>query len=263
MCRLLATVSAEPKTIEEVLGDDQLREFSELSEFHDDGWGAARVNACGDIQTCSSTSKADVDPAFGQYTKTDASTEHLAHLRWASEGMGNTLENAHPFLQDGFAFMHNGNIAAPADMEQLLDADSLQNIHGSTDSKRFFAYIMQCCRNSGSTENGVIRAVKDMREAFPGRSLNSFVMHDGKVYVINFHAGVQFDLTGYPERRGHTPWLHDKTHYHELMLHRDDEAIVVSSTGIRDGEWEKLPEESIFEISREQGVPSIRTIWEE
>lgn len=262
MCRLLATVSARATTIEEVLGDTGLREFSRLSEFHDDGWGAARLDERGDIETRTSITKADADPDFERYTTSDRATEHLLHLRWASAGMGTVARNSHPFRREGYAFMHNGNIAAPRLLDELLDEDSRAGVRGGTDSERFFAYIMQCCRNSSSVEQGIIAAVKDIREAFPGRSLNSFLMHDGGIYVINCHAGAHLDLSAYPERVGHTPWQHDETHYLDLLVSRKEGSIAVASTGMRHGEWEKLPEESIFKLNKEDEAPSIRTIWE-
>lgn len=262
MCRLLAIVSPTIITAQQALGDEQSEDFASLSDFHSDGWGATWMQPDGTLGSCSSIIEADKDPQFSHFMRSNASTEQLIHLRWASEGMATVPENSHPFLRDGFAFMHNGNIAAPELIDQMLDSTAQSGVQGGTDSERFFAYILQCCRETGDTEQGIIKAVKDTEEAFPHRSLNSFILHKGKVYVINVHAGAEFDVSYDPYRSKHLPWQHNEREYHELVMRHDERGIVVASTGIRHGNYEELPEGSIFVLSREHGVPSIRTIWE-
>ncbi|RSX52168.1 glutamine amidotransferase, class-II [Bifidobacterium goeldii] len=262
MCRLLAIMSDTAITAQQALGDEQLAEFTALSDFHNDGWGAAWTGTDGRIESCSSIIEAEKDPQFEQLTHHNAATEQLIHLRWASEGMATVAENSHPFVRDGYAFMHNGNIAAPQLIDPMLDDEAHALVRGGTDSERFFAYILQCCRQTGDTEAGIIKAVEDTKKAFPHRSLNSLILHDGKVYVINVHAGAEFNVDDDPYRREHLPWQHNEQHYHELVMRRDAHTIIVASTGIQNGDYETLPEGSIFVLSREQGVPAIRTLWE-
>ena len=260
MCRLLAVASIDEETIEHALGIEETVDFRGLSSFHDDGWGAAWSKE-GRIRRLRSTVRASDDPDFDSYVRNVASTEQIVYLRWASKGMATMLDNSHPFVRKGYAFIHNGNIAPAEQLERYLDDESRRELLGSTDSERFFAYILQCCAHEGSTEEGLIRAVQFYSSNFPERSLNSMVLHDGRIYVVNVHHGAGFDLSGYPEKRLEVPYAHDDEHYHDLMVRETGGSVVVASSGIRDGEWETLPEGHIFVIEENGGKRTITSIW--
>lgn len=261
MCRLLAVASIEEKTVEQALGIEQTNDFRELSSFHNDGWGAAWSQE-GSIQHLQSIIRASDDPSFDSYAKNVTSTEQIVHLRWASKGMATTPSNSHPFVRKGYAFIHNGNIAPAKQLERYLTNESKQSLMGSTDSERFFAYILQCCDHEESAEEGLIRAVQFYGSNFPDRSLNSMILHEGKIYVINVHRGAGFDLSDYPEKKLSVPYAHNSEHYHDLMLQETDDSLIVASSGIRNGEWETLPEGHIFAIEENGGKRTITSIWE-
>jgi predicted glutamine amidotransferase len=262
MCRLLAISSSRAITVSQALGNKATEEFSALSEFHNDGWGAAWVSEEQQLRKVTSTKQADTDPAFARYLSHHAAKQQLVHLRWASKGMPNTAYNTHPFVEEGFAFEHNGNIAPAEDLERLLQHQFLATLRGNTDSERYFALIRQCCSACGSIRQGVINAVEMLEEAYPHRSLNAFLMHGDCIYIINVHEGASFSLDGYPDREeAPLPYQHTPEHYHDLMLQRTSQAVVVASSGIRSGAWEKIPEGSIVVIEQGQQVPTVTTIW--
>ena len=47
MCRMLGYVTRTPATLPDLLGEQDLQDFAELSRKHGDGWGFAR--ALGDV----------------------------------------------------------------------------------------------------------------------------------------------------------------------------------------------------------------------
>lgn len=67
----------------------------------------------------------------------------LAHVRAATPGLGVSPFNCHPFLGDGFAFMHNGYIADFPKLKRPLLAEVsdelFYGVRGTTDSEVLFA----------------------------------------------------------------------------------------------------------------------------
>jgi predicted glutamine amidotransferase len=257
----LAIQSAEPVTVEKALGANQAEEFAALSEFHSDGWGAAWFDEA-EIHGHISTKKADRDPDYVLHASKTAATEQILHLRWASKGMRNMPSNSHPFIRNGFAFIHNGEIAATDILDEMLNDDARKNLKGSTDSERIFAYILQCRKTEHSTEKGLAKAIGSLSERFSGHSLNSMLLHDGRIYTVNVHKDAPFDLTDYPEKQGNLPWGHDREHYHDLCIRKTDHCLMIVSTGMRSGAWKTLPEGRIYVAERVGGEPVLRTVWQ-
>lgn len=263
MCRLLAIASADETTVAQALGAAQLGEFTELSRFHDDGWGAAWTRDDGTVATIHGVDEAGLDERYWRFVDSQYSKGIMIHLRWASKGMAVAPENSHPFRSHGTAMIHNGNIAPAKQMESMLDPESLRELRGGTDSERYFAYILQCARREGDFEAGLARAVSDMKHAYPGHSLNAMLMREDRIYVVNVHEGATFDLSHDPEKLdGPIPWQHDPSNYYPLEMQWRGTSLIVASTGIRDGDWRRLPQESILVIDTKQGIPTIHTLQE-
>jgi ergothioneine biosynthesis protein EgtC len=70
----------------------------------------------------------------------------MAHVRAASEGMGVSETNCHPFQHDRYLFMHNGHIGSFRSIRRTLLAqlreEAFDVIHGSTDSEHLFALFI-------------------------------------------------------------------------------------------------------------------------
>lgn len=262
MCRLLAIISTEPTTVAQALGDIELEEFTNLSRFHSDGWGAAWEENEHAPTIYKSVVAAYKDDKYQQFVNTWHAEEFMLHLRWASKGMCVSAQNAHPFARNGVAMIHNGSISPIEQINSLLDDTSLSRLQGTTDTERYFSYILQCARTTGNFENGLVKAVENMKRKFYGHSLNAMLMHNKRIYVVNVHAGATLDLSKYPERQCNIPWQHDSKHYYNLAASWHNSTLVVASTGIQDGEWQPIKDESIVVLSREQGVPIMRTLWE-
>jgi predicted glutamine amidotransferase len=48
----------------------------------------------------------------------------MAHLRWATMGLGVGIRNTHPFTDGHVAFAHNGSVLSPASLDPLAEPRS-------------------------------------------------------------------------------------------------------------------------------------------
>jgi len=67
----------------------------------------------------------------------------LAHVRAATEGLGISESNCHPFVAGPYSFMHNGAVSGflrfKRRLRESLSDESYMGIHGTTDSEHLFA----------------------------------------------------------------------------------------------------------------------------
>jgi glutamine amidotransferase len=128
------------------------------------------------------------DADFASGARDLRSRTFVAHVRYASTG-AHTLENTHPFEQDGRLFAHNGAFEGLADLDKRLDELGVRDlVHGETDSERMFALITAETRNSGDLEQGITSAINWIADNLP-------------VYALNFVLTTPTDLWAfrYPE----------------------------------------------------------------
>ena len=126
MCRLLGFATAGSNTnLNGVLGMQNVRDFRNLSEIHNDGWGAALITVPDEspyrrdggaptpetgTAIYKNTIAARHDPIFDELANTPA-RGGLWHLRLASSNLPLILENQQPFYANGLSFIHNGDIS--------------------------------------------------------------------------------------------------------------------------------------------------------
>lgn len=126
MCRLLGFAAAGSNTsLNGVLGMQAVRDFRNLSEIHNDGWGSALVTVPSEspylrdggaptpetgTAVYKNTIAARHDPIFDELANTPA-RGGLWHLRLASSNLPLILENQQPFYANGLSFIHNGDIS--------------------------------------------------------------------------------------------------------------------------------------------------------
>ena len=117
MCRLLGFAAAGSNTsLNGVLGMQAVRDFRNLSEIHNDGWGSALVTVPSEspylrdggaptpetgTAVYKNTIAARHDPIFDELANTPA-RGGLWHLRLASSNLPLILENQQPFYANGF-----------------------------------------------------------------------------------------------------------------------------------------------------------------
>jgi predicted glutamine amidotransferase len=99
------------------------------------------------------------DAQFEREARHVRSRTFIAHVRYAS-GSPVSLENTHPFEQDGRLFAHNGVLR---DLD-ALDAElgpARELVRGQTDSERFFALVTrEIMRANGDVQHGLVNAAK-------------------------------------------------------------------------------------------------------
>lgn len=110
---------------------------------HRDGWGIAGIVA-GDATVLArhpGSMLADPDALGSARRALDRTPPNpvIAHLRKASPGLAVCEANTHPFRIGDALFCHNGSIRHP---ERLPVTDG-RVVRGSTDSERWFAFLME------------------------------------------------------------------------------------------------------------------------
>jgi predicted glutamine amidotransferase len=125
------------------------------------------------------------DAAFAREARDERSPTFLAHIRFASTG-AKTMENTHPFEQDGRLFAHNGVLQGLDQIEAELGADSTL-LHGQTDSERLFALITHEIRgNGGDVRAGIVAAVGWIIENVPIYSLNLILTTPTELFALRY-----------------------------------------------------------------------------
>ncbi len=97
----------------------------------------------------------------------------MVHLRKSTEG-AKTISNTHPFLFQEWSFCHNGTIF---DSEKI----ELRRLKptGSTDSERFFLYLMENLSRFFSVERSLKKSIGEFKKKFKYSSI-SFLLSNGK-----------------------------------------------------------------------------------
>jgi predicted glutamine amidotransferase len=124
------------------------------------------------------------DHQFAQEAREVSSRTFVAHVRYASNG-GLSLENTHPFEQDGRLFAHNGVIGEVPALDKEL-GDDLKLVGGETDSERFFALITREIRATGDVGKAITRAASWIGENLPVFSLNLVLITPSDLWALRY-----------------------------------------------------------------------------
>jgi glutamine amidotransferase len=125
------------------------------------------------------------DAAFAREARDERSPSFLAHVRFASTG-AKTIENTHPFEQDGRLFAHNGVLAGLPQIEAELGAD-VALLQGQTDSERLFALITHEIRgNGGDVRAAIVAAVGWVIANVPLYSLNLILTTPTELFALRY-----------------------------------------------------------------------------
>jgi glutamine amidotransferase len=125
------------------------------------------------------------DAAFAREAQRERSTTFIAHIRHATTG-ALTMDNTHPFEQDGRLFAHNGMLEGLPQLEREL-GDDLSLVKGETDSERLFALITrETRRNGGNVEAGIVAATTWAAEHVPLHALNLIVTTDSELFALRY-----------------------------------------------------------------------------
>ena len=235
MCRLMGYVSSQPETFEDAVGKN-LPEFIELSSVHCDGWGISALDSG------SSTPELSRAPETARESKTfltalsNTNTDGaLLHLRWATSGIPVGENNTHPFVHNGFTFIHNGAIYPKNALDDLIDSDLKSQVQGDTDSERYFYFILTEIRKLGIIE-GIRSSVKKLRE-LDFSSINAMLLTDKYFITICEHD---------PKRK--PDWAVEG--YYDLFYKKTASDVVVASSGWDQNGWLEIPNHHMLQVDR-------------
>ena len=189
MCRLLGFATAGSNTnLNGVLGMQNVRDFRNLSEIHNDGWGAALITVPDEspyrrdggaptpetgTAIYKNTIAARHDPIFDELANTPA-RGGLWHLRLASSNLPLILENQQPFYANGLSFIHNGDISDDQGRNIItnrafpVDPSIVQSTGGRSDSAIFFAVILQYIGFGFALDEAVAQATQAAQATVQG-----------------------------------------------------------------------------------------------
>jgi predicted glutamine amidotransferase len=124
------------------------------------------------------------DRKFAAEARELTSRTFVAHVRHAS-GTPVTLENTHPFEQDGRLFAHNGVIGDVPALEREL-GDAMSNVHGDTDSERYFALVTREIERTGDVADGLVAAATWIAENLPVFAINCVLIDEHDVWALRY-----------------------------------------------------------------------------
>lgn len=270
MCRLLGYVSRRPTSVVEVLGQQEFDVFTALTAVHGDGWGMAWQDPDDQtIRTASAADSAISDATYAQLARQRLSRAGIVHLRWATPGLAVTPRNTHPFLADGHAFAHNGNIAPIERLEELLTPESRAELQGDTDSERYFRFVMQCIAEQGDATQGVTQALAVLVGEFPNASLNALMLTPTHLFGVHINSRASAPVAGLHalfDSPDGVPHRHTDDEYFAMDFRVTPDAVHVISSGIDPEGWTPVPEDTAavvdlatLEVRRLDGWAPART----
>lgn len=248
MCRLLGYATHSPVTLTELLGEEELREFTELSCKHADGWGFGWADADG-ITVQKAPDSARSSSAFAQAAASHPSDLALVHLRLATLGLGIGQENTHPFTHGQVAFAHNGSVAQPAALDALLPDDLAPALRGTTDSERYFLATLGAARDrAGDLAGGLADTVARIVDSLEFGGLNAMLVTPEQLIAVCRYDPAAQEREAEPD-------------YYHLRYRITPQSVVISSSGWGAG-WTTLRNGEMIVVQRSTLALSVHSISE-
>ena len=228
-------VSSHEVSIEEIAGAS-FQQFSDLSEKHRDGWGIATSSTGKPSNLIVETLPAKDSSQYSHLTKEALSDGALLHLRWATSGLAVVEGNTHPFEFENISFIHNGAITPLDSMDNFIDSDLFDLMRGNTDSEKYFYLLISQIRKLGLIE-GISAGVKLIQDNCNYSSLNAMILTSDSYVIVNEHN---------PEKRPKG----EAEDYYDLFYRKDENGILVASSGWNQKNWKRIENHQILLIDR-------------
>lgn len=289
MCRLLGYATAGFNlSLNAVLGQDNVEDFRELSEIHNDGWGVAQLSDPAEAPHVRDGGAPTPETGTRIYKSTiaarhDSTFEALAdepsrgaiwHLRLASSNLPLIMENQHPFYANGLSFIHNGDISDDQGRNIItnrafpVDPSIVQSTGGRSDSAIFFAVILQYIGFGFALDEAVAQAVRELRKSYPKSSYNCMIQSQDQ-FIALCAAGREvtskriveiYDQYG----RGEQARDYRVLRYRALDGNDDQsKGVVVASSGFdqrAEDSWTRLENDQMIVASNRTGEFRVRSI---
>jgi predicted glutamine amidotransferase len=109
----------------------------------------------------------------------------LAHIRHATEAEP-SMENTHPFEQDGRIFAHNGVLGDLDEMRRRAGAYA-ERIRGNTDSEHYFTLMTKrIADHDGDVGAGIAAVARELAEDISLYSLNMILITPTDVWALRY-----------------------------------------------------------------------------
>lgn len=204
MCRLFAMTSAPQRVHATFWLLDAQDSLAVQSRRDPDGTGLGYFRADGEPVLHKAPIAAYEDRAFAEAARTAESATFIAHVRYATTG-ALSERNTHPFCANGRMLAHNGVIEGLDALERHL-GDAMAQVHGDTDSERFFALVNRETEAAGGDVTaGLESAARWVAENLPLYALNIVMTTDDSLWALRYpdtHSLYLLDRRTGDERRG-------------------------------------------------------------
>ncbi len=192
MCRLLGIYGQVENWREVAMAFRQqaqsgkLPPIDKMSPGHKDGWGMALSNRAQTamVSLMRQLGSACDSPCYRQavYSLSDPPAVFLCHLRKASDTIAITPANTHPFILNGWAFIHNGTVY----QAQSLPRDStLVFTSEDSDTEHLFHYLLTKIQDK-PRDKTIAAAIKEAVSSITCdyTALNMILSNGNAVYAL-------------------------------------------------------------------------------
>ena len=185
MCRLFG-MSGGPHDVQATFWlADAPTSLLALSETQPDGVGLGTFEPDGTPWVYRKPVAANRSQTFIADAHEVRSRTFLAHIRHATAGQP-TIENTHPFEQDGRLFGHNGVLGGLDALRSMLGEHGAL-VRGSTDSELYFTLITKRIEeNGGDIAAGITQAAGDIAAEIPLYSLNMVLATPTDLWALRY-----------------------------------------------------------------------------
>jgi glutamine amidotransferase len=265
MIRLFAYAGNEPERIKCALYPARAALMTDLGN-HPDGWGLGFFQG-GEVllQKRPKAQPGQVD--FYAQLRELRTDVVVGHVREATVGKAQKLENTHPFRFRSWLFAHSGTVAnfdgLRRELLESVPAFLRRNIRGTTDSEHVFHLFLAFLHDGGKLEDpnistdearGAMRATVAFVErlaagAGGGRSELNLIATNGRILLAVRHGRTMgllrtSGIADCPVCREEGLAADERRVTHDLLR----SALVLSDGELPAG-WEALPESSILSIT--------------
>jgi predicted glutamine amidotransferase len=198
------------------------------------------------------------DTQFAADARDMRSTTFLAHVRYASAG-ARTVQNTHPFTQDGRLLAHNGVVGGLGELDARLEAlGAAHLVHGQTDSERVFALITaETGRRDGDVTAGLAAAVSWISDRLPLYALNLVLTTTTELWAVRYPATHELYVLRRPAGGVGDEALDartDRIHARSAHLATRPSVVIASEPMDPDPRWRLLQPGELLHVSADLSV---------
>jgi predicted glutamine amidotransferase len=185
MCRLFGMTSSPARVRATFWLLEAPDSLSAQSRRDPDGTGLGYFDPDGRPVVRKAPIAAFEDRCFAEEARTVESATFIAHVRYASTGEL-TESNTHPFSSHGRLFAHNGVIEGLDELERRVGA-GMSQVHGDTDSERFFALVTrETDARGGDVGAGLTAAARWVADELPLFALNVVIATADELWALRY-----------------------------------------------------------------------------